>query len=163
MNRILSCYCNHILISVVILSAGVERRRRVECIRNEHAIDSMINPIHGAFEEWQSSDRGRSGIAPLHSGLSFWPTVWASNGSGAAIWDPATGNFTQFSLNWDMFCNSMVVLVDGRVLTVATSSTILSAAHKIRRFDPVNNTFTDAKHGHGRWYPTATLLADGRG
>src|SRR5688572_15221948 len=33
----------------------------------------------------------------------------------AALWDPQTGTMTTQSLAWDMFCNGMVTLPDGRV------------------------------------------------
>ena len=34
----------------------------------------------------------------------------------AAVWDPQTDTFAVQPLTWDMFCNGMAMLPDGRVL-----------------------------------------------
>jgi len=81
------------------------------------------------------------------------------------LWDPATGAITQFSLSWDMFCNGMVLLQDGRVFI--DSGTIrydpFYGQPKVTVFDPGTNTFTNIQSmAHGRWYPTVLTLGDGR-
>src|SRR5947207_15750766 len=63
-------------------------------------------------------------INPIHLALLNNGTVLIVAGSGyfatetnfrAAVWDPQAGTiFTQAGLPWDMFCNGMVVLPDGR-------------------------------------------------
>ena len=65
-----------------------------------------------------------------------------------------------------MFCNSMTVLPDGRVFVNGGTSVYDAFLGEIRSsiFDPATNTFTDVptNMAHGRWYPTVTLLSDGR-
>src|SRR5215212_8165884 len=34
----------------------------------------------------------------------------------AAVWDPAAGTFAQQTTPWDLFCNGMSFLADGRVI-----------------------------------------------
>ena len=63
-------------------------------------------------------------INPVHAVLLHNGKVLIVSGSGnlpsnsnwqAAIFDPATGAITTQPVAWDMFCNGMVVLPDGRV------------------------------------------------
>ena len=89
----------------------------------------------------------------------------ASNHSGATVFDPVAQTFNQLSLSWDMFCNSMTVLPDGRVfVNGGTQHYDPFFGEKSSIFDPAKNTFTDVTTdmAHGRWYPTTTLLSDGR-
>jgi hypothetical protein len=91
-----------------------------------------------------------------------------SNGSGALLWDPLTKNYIPgdwFSIFWDMFCNGMVLLQDGRAFI--DGGTIeydpFYGQPKTSIFDPSTNTFTDGPSmAHGRWYPTVLTLGDGR-
>src|SRR5213595_2487187 len=62
-------------------------------------------------------------INPVHAALLHNGKVLIVSGSGnvagnanfqAGIFDPATGSVTTQPVNWDMFCNGMVVLSDGR-------------------------------------------------
>jgi len=66
---------------------------------------------------------------------------------------------------WDMFCNGMVVLPDGRVL-VNGGNLAYDPFHgqpKNSLFDPATGVFTDVQNmAHGRWYPTVTTLGDRR-
>lgn len=171
MNRILSCFCNHTLISVVIFSAGVipVATAQSNVTGKWSTLSNLmpINPIHVALLKNGKVliVAGSGNCSAAQAGCPSGPPYGPSNGSGAAIWDPATGTFTQFSLNWDMFCNSMVVLADGRVFINGGNLQYdpFHGSQKSAVFDPVNNTFTDVQNmAHGRWYPTATLLADGR-
>jgi hypothetical protein len=88
-----------------------------------------------------------------------------SNNSGALLYDPATNNFTQFTLSWDMFCNGMVVLPDGRAFINSGTLQYDPFHGELRSavFDPATNVFTNVQNmAHGRWYPTVTTLGDGR-
>jgi hypothetical protein len=113
-------------------------------------------------------------INPVHVTLLHTGKVLIVSGSGnvsgntnyqAAIWDPQAGVITTQPLTWDMFCNSMVVLPDGQPLI--TGGTLqydpfhgLSSA---AMYDPIANSFTNVQSmAHGRWYPTSTVLGDGR-
>ena len=62
-------------------------------------------------------------INPVHVALMYNGKVLVVSGSGndpsnhnlrAAVWDPAAGTITVQTVAWDMFCNGMVVLPDGR-------------------------------------------------
>ena len=64
-------------------------------------------------------------INPVHAALMRTGQVLMVAGSGnvatetnfrATVWDPATETFLTQALGWDMFCNGMVTLHDGRVL-----------------------------------------------
>ena len=89
-----------------------------------------------------------------------------SNSSGAVLYNPP-GTFTPFTVTWDMFCNGMVLLPDGRAFidggTIQNGYDPFRGSSKTSIFDPATNTFTDAQNmAHGRWYPTVTTLGDGR-
>ena len=79
--------------------------------------------------------------------------------------DPVAKTITQLSTAWDMFCNGMTVLADGRVMIDGGTISYdpFHGNQKASLFDPATNTFTDVQSmAHGRWYPTVTLLSDGR-
>ena len=115
-------------------------------------------------------------INPVHIALLNTGKVLVVSGSGnvatetnfrAAVWDPqATSNQIQVqALAWDMFCNGMSVLPDGRVL-ISGGNLQYDPFHGEPRtavFDPATGLFTDVENmAHGRWYPTTTVLGDGR-
>src|SRR5271166_5270753 len=77
-----------------------------------------INPIHAAL---LSNGKvlvvaGSGNCPPSQSGCPTGPPYGLLNNSGALLWDPMAGAITQFSVSWDMFCNGMVLLPDGRAL-----------------------------------------------
>jgi len=113
-------------------------------------------------------------INPVHVSLLYTGKVLVVSGSGnvagnsnyqAAVWDPQAGTITTQPVAWDMFCNGMVVLPDGRVF-VSGGTLQYDPFHghlKSSVFDPSTSTFTDVQNmAHGRWYPTVTTLGDGR-
>src|SRR5437660_12115713 len=84
----------------------------------------------------------------------------------AALLDPQAGTITTQPVAWDMFCNGMVVLPDGRPFIMGGTLQYDPFHGELRTsfFDPATGHFTDAQNmAHGRWYPTATTLGDGRG
>ena len=112
-------------------------------------------------------------INPVHATLLHNGKVLIVSGSGnlptnsnwrAAIFDPATGTITTQPVAWDMFCNGMVVLSDGRAF-VNSGTLQYDPFHghlKNAIYDPVTGQFTDVQNmAHGRWYPTVTNLPDG--
>jgi hypothetical protein len=113
-----------------------------------------INPIHVALL--------RTGRVLVVSGTENDPTVTASR---AGVWDPATGAFSLQDLPWDLFCNGMSFLPDGRVLTTG-GNLQYNPFRGIRTttvFDPLTEQFSQVQDmARGRWYPSNVALGDGR-
>jgi Domain of unknown function (DUF1929)/IPT/TIG domain len=113
-------------------------------------------------------------INPIHVAMMHNGKVLLVAGSGndpsntklqAAVWDPQAGTITVQNTPWDMFCNGMVVLPDGRPFIVGGTLQYdpFFGQPKSAVFDPSNNTFTVVQNmAHGRWYPSVTTLGDGR-
>jgi plastocyanin len=113
-----------------------------------------INPIH---------------LALLHSG-----NVLIVSGSGnlatettfrAALWNRQVGAISTQTLDWDMFCNGMVMLPDGRPFLVGGNLRYdpFYGERRSAAYDLATGTFSDlSMMAHGRWYPAVTMLGDGR-
>jgi hypothetical protein len=113
-----------------------------------------LNPVHVALL--------RNGKVLIVAGSG---NVASETNFQAAVWDPATQTFATQALGWDMFCNGMVTLHDGRVLINGGNLQYDPFFGEPRNavFDPVTGLFTDIENmAHGRWYPTVTTLGDGR-
>lgn len=126
-----------------------------------------INPIHVALMHNGTIlvTTGSGNCPPSQSGCPTGPPYGGSNHSGAAVLDPVAKSITQLSVGYDMFCNGMTVLPDGRVFinggTVAYDPFLGSPQNSV--FDPATNSFTALQNmAHGRWYPTVITLGDGR-
>jgi len=112
-----------------------------------------INPIH---------------IAMMHNGkvliVAGSGNVASETNYQAAVWDPESGSIITQPVAWDMFCNGMVILPDGRVF-VNGGNLQYDPFHGLPRnavYDPMTGVFTDVQNmAHGRWYPTVTVLGDG--
>jgi PKD repeat protein len=113
-------------------------------------------------------------INPVHIAVMRNGKVLVVAGSGnvatetnfrAAVWDPVADTIVTQPVAWDMFCNGMVVLSDGRVL-INGGTLQYDPFHGEPRnavYDPATGLFTDVQNmAHGRWYPTVTTLGDGR-
>src|SRR5690349_11358774 len=113
-------------------------------------------------------------INPVHAALMNNGKVVIVSGSGnvagntkyqAGLWDPQAGTVTTQPVGWDMFCNGMVVLPDGRAF-INGGTTQYDPFHGALTdsiYDPATNSFTNVQNmAHGRWYPTVTVLGDGR-
>ncbi len=126
-----------------------------------------INPVHTALMHNGKIlvVAGSGNCPPSQSGCPAGTPYNGANHSGATVFDPVAQTFNQLSLSWDMFCNSMNVLPDGRVFVNGGTKRYDVFLGEVRSsiFDPADNTFTDVPTmAHGRWYPTSTLLSDGR-
>jgi hypothetical protein len=113
-------------------------------------------------------------INPIHLALMHTGKVLVVAGSGndptnknleAAVWDWQAGAIALQPVGYDMFCNGMIVLPDGRPF-INSGTLAYDPFHGELRssvYDPVTNSFTLAQNmAHGRWYPTVTTLGDGR-
>ena len=80
-----------------------------------------------------------------------------------AMWDPATNTFIAVPYARNLFCSLHVALADGRRRSSAGTSTRTRAWPTSTIFDPGTRTWRRRPDmARGRWYPTATMLADGR-
>lgn len=80
----------------------------------------------------------------------------------AYVYDPATGTAAQTNPPADVECGAMVTLADGRVLVVGGHAKGATGIDNIVLFDPNTLTWTEQPiTAGGRYYPTATLLANG--
>ena len=113
-------------------------------------------------------------LNPVHIALMHTGKVLLISGSGyktntnflAAVWDPQTDSFSLQAESWDMFCNGMVVQMDGHPIvaggTLQSFPTFLGSSNT-SIFDPATGTFTSTRTmAHGRWYPTLVNLGDGQ-
>ena len=136
-------------------------------------------------------------VNPIHAALLYTGKVLIVSGSGndpnnafpintspnyqAAVWNPQTGSISTQRVDWDMFCNGMSAMADGRILinggtlnygalapVNGASDLPFTGLSNTSIFDPSVESFMPAdgpNHGntaHGRWYPTSTELGDGR-
>src|SRR5262249_20476862 len=113
-------------------------------------------------------------INPCHIALLNTGNVLVVSGSGnvaaetnyrAALWNRQAGTIVTQPLTWDMFCNGMVVLLDGRPFVNGGNLQYDPFHGQLRNavYDPATGVFTDVQNmAHGRWYPTVVTLADGR-
>src|SRR5438270_3686309 len=123
--------------------------------------------------QWQTLPTSMP-INPVHAALMHTGKVLIVSGSGnvptntnyqAGVWDPVSDTVTTQSISWDMFCNGMVILPDGRPFVMGGTLAYdpFHGSPKTSAYDPSSGQFTDMESmAHGRWYPTATTLADGR-
>lgn len=115
-------------------------------------------------------------INPIHCALMHNGKVLVVSGSenelanhrtgqySAAVWDTQAGTFAVQSLLWDVFCNGMAALPDGRFLVVGGSSELAPPYGDARAtvFDPATEKFTQVESmEHGRWYASVLELSDG--
>ncbi len=112
-------------------------------------------------------------INPVHIALMHNGKVLVVSGSGnlpsdttylAAVWDPTTDTVTTQPVPFDMFCNGMVVLPDGRPFVISGTQQYdpFHGDPRTAAYDPATGNFVLLQSmAHGRWYPTATTLSDG--
>src|SRR5438552_7374550 len=115
-----------------------------------------INPVHMALLH--------NGKVLIVAGSGNDPSVPPTN-YRAAVWDPQAGTIPTQLVTWDMFCNGMVVLPDGRAFINGGTLQYdpFHGSQKNAVYDPTTGIFTDVQNmAHGRWYPTVTTLGDGR-
>ena len=126
-----------------------------------------INPIHvGLLPNSEVLVVAGSGAcAPNIAGCPTSPPYGPSNGGGALLMNPFTGQvISQFTTPFDMFCNGLVLLPDGTALIAGGNLQYnpFKGVQQAAIFDPTTNTFTEQPNmAHGRWYPTLLTLGSG--
>ena len=132
-----------------------------------------INPIHAAMLHNGKIlvVSGSGNCPPQQAGCPQGPQY----PQGAALLDLSNNSISTMPTTWDMFCNGMSVMQDGRVLinggtksygalaVVGTQGDIpFTGLPNASIFDPSSQSFIDlTPTAHGRWYPTLTELNDG--
>ena len=133
-----------------------------------------INPVHAALLHTGKVliVSGSGNCPPQQAGCPQGPQY----PQGAALLDLTTNTAAPMPITWDMFCNGMSIMQDGRVLINGGTKgygalAVVGAQGEIpftglantSIFDPSSESFIDvAPTAHGRWYPTVTELSDGR-
>ncbi len=115
-----------------------------------------INPIHVGLL--------RTGKLLVVAGSENDLTRWNARSYTAAVWDLQAETIAVQNLTWDVFCNGMAFLPDGRALIIGGTERYdpFWGSPEATIFDPVTETFIQAESmAHGRWYATATTLSDG--
>jgi Domain of unknown function (DUF1929)/Glyoxal oxidase N-terminus len=160
-----------LLVISVVFAAGIYPASAQPNLQGQWSTEPNLMPINPIHVVLLPNGKllivaGSGNCPPTQSGCPSGPPYNQANGSGALLWDPATETYTQwFSVSWDMFCNALVLLPDGRALVNGGNLQYdpFHGAAKNSIFDPATNTFTDiANMAHGRWYPTLLTLGDGR-
>ncbi|MEP6601306.1 MAG: galactose oxidase-like domain-containing protein, partial [Nitrospirota bacterium] len=113
-------------------------------------------------------------INPVHTALMPNGKILVVSGSGnypqqttfmVGVWDPSNNSMTTGTQAWDMFCNGMVLLPDGRPFIMGGNIQYdpFHGWQRTAAYDPATGKYTDMEDmAHGRWYPTSTVLGDGR-
>ncbi len=126
-----------------------------------------INPIHAALMHNGKilMVAGSGNCPPSQSGCPRVRRMVRLMGPALAVYDPVAGTFTQLTLSWDMFCNGMVLLPDGRPFINSGTSAIRSILRLSEvchfRSHPITLSPNVQNMAHGRWYPTLTTLGTG--
>ena len=113
-----------------------------------------INPIHTALMS--------NGKILVVSGSGNYP---AQTNFSVGVWDPANNTVTTRTQSWDMFCNGMILLPDGRPFIMGGNIQYdpFLGWNRTSIYDPATDKYADMEDmAHGRWYPTPTVLGDGR-
>jgi hypothetical protein len=114
-------------------------------------------------------------INPIHTTLLYTGNILITTGTGnnplnplmqGALLNLNAGTVTVLSVDYDMFCNGMVTLPDGRALvaggTNAYAPPAFLGSQRLEIYDPATGVFTDLPSmAHGRWYPTIITLGNG--
>jgi hypothetical protein len=168
--RVFFCVSKTALVSLLALWAAVPNARAQADVQGQwNTANYMmtINPIHVALmHNGKILVTAGSGNCPSsQAGCPSGAPYGGSNHSGAVVVDPAAQSIAQLSIGYDIFCNGMTVLPDGRVIVVGgtTAYDPFKGSPQSSIFDPGNNSFSSSESmAHGRWYPSVITLGDGR-
>jgi hypothetical protein len=86
-----------------------------------------------------------------------------SLGGVAIVWDPSTNLIESVPVPDNIFCGAMEQMADGEILTVGGHDGAHIGFPWVNLFDPSDLVGTVLPNmSYPRWYPTATMLPDGR-
>ncbi|MGH7513176.1 MAG: galactose oxidase-like domain-containing protein [Gemmatimonadales bacterium] len=90
--------------------------------------------------------------------------VMGTHGTIPRLWDPATGQFRGIAADTMLFCSGHTLMADGRLMVSGGHKDDDTGIDITNIFDPTSETWVAGvpKMAFGRWYPTVTILADGR-
>ena len=92
----------------------------------------------------------------------MWDGFDAAPGS-MRLWDPVLQALISVPYTRNLFCSGHVQLADGRTLVLGGHIQSNLGTADTTEFDPTTNTYSrGVDMSVGRWYPTATVLHDGR-
>jgi len=152
-----------LLVAILILTAAYDApvahaQANVQGAWQTVSTQMLINPVHTALLS--------NGKILVVSGSGNYP---AESVFSVGVWDPATNTMTTQTQNWDMFCNGMIVLPDGRPFIMGGNLQYdpffgwnRTSIYNPAAVSPKPNFVDTEDMAHGRWYPTSTVLGDGR-
>lgn len=123
--------------------------------------------------QWQTLSNAMP-INPIHAALMRNGKIFVVAGDGynpnshiflAAVFDPIAGTTVSQNIPQDLFCNAMVTAPDGRPIVAGGTSGGVYGKGIVQSslFSPSTAVLAAVQSmAHGRWYPTATTLSDGR-
>jgi hypothetical protein len=141
-------------------------------MHHKEALKAVAEPQPGQHGRWETLPFMMP-INPVHVALMHTRKILVISGSGndpdnkrfeAGVWDPQNETVKTFPIAWDMFCNGMVILPDGRpfVLGGTLKYDDFLGEPRTAVFDPTREQFADTPSMNGgRWYPTGTVLGNG--
>ena len=163
-------------VSGKVRPAFAKQLRRAAAAKHEQAVGdpSVVGTWSGGFP--------LPGIVAIHSTLMpngkilfFYnnPSFGDEDLAKVMVWDPVTKTGVRRDVPSNIWCAGQTLLADGRVLVVGgnlqyqtapgTPGGSFKGLNEIWLFDPVTETWSQGPNmRHGRWYPTATRMADGR-
>jgi hypothetical protein len=106
-------------------------------------------------------------IVSVHSALLPNGKILMSDGQSlgatAIVWDPATNTTDWVTVPVNIFCNAMEQMANGRILVVGGHDAAHVGLSAANIFDPSTESWTVLPNmAYPRWYPTVTMLPDGR-
>ena len=100
-------------------------------------------------------------LLPTGNVLAF--DAWDAAPNSQTVWNPTTGTFVAVPYGANLFCSGHVLLADGRTLIVGGNVQADVGIKDATIFDSGTNTWSKAADmSVARWYPTATVLGNGK-
>ena len=144
--------------------------RRIKTRSNAGIPCAPAEEVSGSFASATSAESG------VWSPVLSWPIVavhmnllpngkvlaWGSATSGVPqMWDPATNLFTPYPSPALLFCAGHAFLADGRLLVIGGHIKGDHGLPNVTAFNQNTGWSSLPKMPRGRWYPTATTMANG--